>query len=1285
MANYISGKNITAAKTIDELLSYYDEQFVRCAYLTLLGRKSDPEGTQYYLGRLRAGYGKAKVITQLAESSEAKTFRADLAGLRELIVAQKKADHWFWGFFSRGSRIERQANLLEYELGQIAQQVQQARVESLVHIDRINETLRTNMIPIQASHQDKNKNPAPNFKPFTYNNVNKETANKPRLALDMYVLEQGLKTGIYRVCDELFRRLAQSQKFDLRYFRRNYCKDDLEYLNINQLPGCLHSAEEHEPSGDADIFLSPFGVAPNAWRNDPKVLHAHIIYDLIAIRRPDFFSLEASTEVNSIIASLNKDSVIFAISEYTKKDLLHFRPDLMPSQITVIPLAAGNNFKPCKDKLKKSEVRQRYGIPLKVPYVLSLATLEIRKNLDQVVKSFVCHLEQHGESNLHLVLSGMKGWKLDKLEQTLADAGDWRNRIILTGFVADEDLSALYSDSLCFIYLSRYEGFGLPPLEAMACGTPVICSNNSSLPEVVGQAGLMFDADDIHGVAQAIQKIISSDQYRLSLSEMGLERAGLFNWDQCAKIVADTLSNRYDQHKKEVIQAGQNTYCEQQNTHNNDLTASYMGYENGGRGPVFSRLPVNQDKSHQPSWPIWSNTLPVCSDTGSRRLEGGLRMKGIFKTGTPLQPLITYVTIVRNNAATLERTIISVQEQTYPRVEHIILDGASTDGTLDIILRHGDQLDYFASEPDLGLYDALNKVVPLARGELICVINSDDWLEPNAAEIAAKHMSGAPINALLLTSARVSVEDVIHEWPPAFVHPGSYFSCANDCHNAIYATRLAYEKSGPYDSSYKIAADFKWIMSCMESGAVFVYTNEITANYSLGGTSGDFLQHSLECMKVVQERFTFLTPSEVRGLYHSFFIFSNESNAYEIDRPANYSQFLREVFARHISHPDFLNSLGWASIVKLDHPVDHQQATPDVTMIPSLIEKLPVVTINQNQVAQYQRDSALKIAYVDHSFHRKTLSTDFLPEILRRHGHVVNYFWDNTWNGGEPVNWQDVQAYDVVIMFQAFCPIGNQYYRQLHQNVVFIPMLDSYGAWQGPLFNLTSYWEPFQGSKVLNFSNAIHSMTIGFGIKSHFVRYYQSAQVESTVPKSGLHGFFWLRREDQISWNTIKLLIADTRFDSFHIHLANDPGSPEPKLPTTADIKRHNITTSKWFENKADINKVLDRTNVFFAPRMEEGIGQSFLEAFTRGQCVVAPNEGTMNEYIIHGVNGLLYNAQSPKPLDFAGVNELALKGREGARIGRTLWEQGESDLVKYIVTPSDMLYTGKYQHNFAN
>jgi hypothetical protein len=330
-----------------------------------------------------------------------------------------------------------------------------------------------------------------------------------------------------------------------------------------------------------------------------------------------------------------------------------------------------------------------------------------------------------------------------------------------------------------------------------------------------------------------------------------------------------------------------------------------------------------------------------------------------------------------------------------------------------------------------------------------------------------------------------------------------------------------------------------------------------------------------------------------------------------------------------------------------------------------------------------------RIAYVDHSYHRTTQSTHFLRDMLRRRGHEVQDFWDEAWTGGPSVNWAEVRHHDAVIMFQSYCPPpGGTAFRQLHPNVVYVPMVDQFGIWQGPLYNLAGFWAPFQGSKVLNFSSALHCLTIGFGIASHWARFYQSAE-PAAVPSSaglstGLHGFFWLRREDQINWALLRQLIEGSRFDSFHLHLAGDPGAPEPRLPPEADMIRHHISTSTWFEDRRELTDMVDRANVYFAPRMEEGIGQSFLEAMARGKCVVAPNQGTMNEYILHGVNGLLYDHRAPRPLDFSDVERLGRCARDSVVAGHAQWLKAEEGIVDFILTPSEEFYIGKYQHTSA-
>jgi hypothetical protein len=323
-----------------------------------------------------------------------------------------------------------------------------------------------------------------------------------------------------------------------------------------------------------------------------------------------------------------------------------------------------------------------------------------------------------------------------------------------------------------------------------------------------------------------------------------------------------------------------------------------------------------------------------------------------------------------------------------------------------------------------------------------------------------------------------------------------------------------------------------------------------------------------------------------------------------------------------------------------------------------------------------------RIAYVDHSFHKKTLSNLFLVDMLRSHGHSVDLFWDDSWRGEAEIDLNNILSYDVIILFQCHCKRSNYYYSLMHDNVICIPMLDEFAISMGPTNNFKERLWPFQGSKIISFSTATHAIATSMGISSKYVRYYKEPQQPRDI-KDGLHGFSWIRRPDMISWDTIRTLVGDTKFKSFHLHLAPDPGYEILSMPTENEQKHLNITISNWINKRSDLDRILSMANVFFAPRADEGIGQSFLEAFSIGQCVVAPDYGTMNEYIVSGMNGLLYNPKNPKPLDYSDVFELAYNGYRASKIGYDAWCAGQDDLIDYILMKSEGLYHGGYRHEF--
>ncbi len=188
---------------------------------------------------------------------------------------------------------------------------------------------------------------------------------------------------------------------------------------------------------------------------------------------------------------------------------------------------------------------------IKEPYILYVGTIEGRKNVDLLLKAFSSLLDQGFQHSL--VLAGKRGWRTARFDRALSGFKD-RSRVQLTGYVDDNALPVLYRHADVFAYPSLYEGFGLPPLEAMACGTPVVCSSSSSLPEVVGDAGILVKPGDADMLAQTLAQVLSSVNLRESLSLRGRERASKFSWK---KMVESTVSVYKDVAKENLLQGSQ--------------------------------------------------------------------------------------------------------------------------------------------------------------------------------------------------------------------------------------------------------------------------------------------------------------------------------------------------------------------------------------------------------------------------------------------------------------------------------------------------------------------------------------------------------------------------------------------------------------------------------------------------------------------------------------------------------------------------------------------------------
>ncbi len=285
-------------------------------------------------------------------------------------------------------------------------------------------------------------------------------------------------------------------------------------------------------TGPLDLYHSPDFVLPPTART-PAILTVH---DLSFLRFPQFFVAGFRKYLEAAVSRAVKNAQhILADSESTRKDLVELM-DVASTRVSVLYPGVEPRFRPVKDTELLHAVRRRYALPER--FILGLSTLQPRKNFDGLIKSFHKLSQQrraHPETeNLHLVIGGGKGWMYEDI-LALVKRLRLEGRVHFPGFVADQDLPILYSLASVFAFPSWYEGFGLPVLEAMACGTPVVAANNSSLPEVVGQAGIMVDAGDTDALCETLGELVCNDLLRLRLVAAGHEQASLFTWKEAAE------------------------------------------------------------------------------------------------------------------------------------------------------------------------------------------------------------------------------------------------------------------------------------------------------------------------------------------------------------------------------------------------------------------------------------------------------------------------------------------------------------------------------------------------------------------------------------------------------------------------------------------------------------------------------------------------------------------------------------------------------------------------------
>lgn len=259
------------------------------------------------------------------------------------------------------------------------------------------------------------------------------------------------------------------------------------------------------------------------------------VHDLSFIRYPHLFTAKQRIWHSLVrpMRLVRRASAVIAVSVHTKRDIVESF-GIPEERIHIVHPGVAENFRPVPER-ETVEVRKKYGLDR--PYLLYLGALEPRKNIPTIISAF-----ERLPDGIDLVLAGGSGWMNRPVLKRMADSPA-APRIKRIGYVNENDKPALYSAATAFVYPSFYEGFGMPPLEAMACGTPVITSFSSSLGEVVGDAGLLVDPHSMRELAEAMQEIVSDGLLRERLGERGVERAKHFTWERSAAQLEEVLGS----------------------------------------------------------------------------------------------------------------------------------------------------------------------------------------------------------------------------------------------------------------------------------------------------------------------------------------------------------------------------------------------------------------------------------------------------------------------------------------------------------------------------------------------------------------------------------------------------------------------------------------------------------------------------------------------------------------------------------------------------------------------
>lgn len=366
------------------------------------------------------------------------------------------------------------------------------------------------------------------------------------------------RRGIYWVSYNLLKKFMSDKRFEVTlWLEAFYGVDILEdikkefnlpvvfshimlgkSMNYKKLPN-----KNFNPA-NYDIYFNStvnFQLKPN-----PYLFRFFIFHDTIPLLEEKWFELGGSIAFFKFYRQLNKYDYGFSVSESSKNDFKRFLYNIDSDKITVSPIATAQNFIPDYDRTKLKKVLLKLNVPEEAmqKYIFYFGSVnDPRKNTLLNIKCFIEFIKRHNIKDLYFYLGGCGANDLEKIlcDKLGSFYTEYSKYIIKLGYIKKEDVNILYSNSLFFSFIPEYEGFGMPPLEAMQAGTPVICADNSSLPEVVGDAAIKVNAYDEEGIINAFEKFYYNEDLRKEYIKLGFERAKLFSWNKTFKIISDKI------------------------------------------------------------------------------------------------------------------------------------------------------------------------------------------------------------------------------------------------------------------------------------------------------------------------------------------------------------------------------------------------------------------------------------------------------------------------------------------------------------------------------------------------------------------------------------------------------------------------------------------------------------------------------------------------------------------------------------------------------------------------